>query len=248
MAKRAARKKKSNKVKVNMKGVEGRVLLPEGEFHAEVHSVELDESDKGQYLSWKFKLNTPDDPKLNGQITRPYITSLQTQALWNLRNLLTTLGVEVPDGPMEIDPAEMVGLSLIIVIEHDTYEGKKQAKVVDFMPGDSESDDEEDDEEVDVDEDEDEEDEDEEEGDEEEDEDEEDEDEEDEDEDDEEEEELEMVTEAEVKEMDLEELADLIKTYDLDVNLKDKKLKTAKKKIAAIVAALEEEGYLADEE
>ena len=234
-------KKKSKKagLKVDFTGVEARTLLDEGEYLVTVAEIEQKESESGNdYLSWTFEVT---EEGYSGKLY--HNTSLQPQSLWSLRNLLETLQVEVPDGPMEIDFDELVGLEVIAVVEHEKYEGKMRARITDFLKAvDAEEEDaEEDDDEEEEEEapppkkgkkgkkapgpEEDEEEDVEVEGD--------------------EEEELEKLTEEQVGDMDEEELADLVKTYGLEVNLK--KLKTTRKKIGAVIDALEEAGYLEEE-
>jgi len=138
-----ARKSKKNKLKVNFEGVEGRTLVPEGDYHAKVLEVTQEEgSDSGEpYLAWKLE-TIDDNKKLNGK-NLYYNTSLQPKALWNLRNLLETLGVEIPDDELEIDLDELVDLELMVTVEHEKYEGKNKARIVDFAPvGDSDDDEE----------------------------------------------------------------------------------------------------------
>lgn len=196
------RKAKGNSVSVNFEGVEGRVLLPEGDYRAVVESVEADEAQSGnQYLKWQFKTQS-DKPAENNK-TLYYNTSLAPQALWNLRNLLETLGVEIPDGPMDLDLDGMPGLEIILSVEHEDYEGRARSKVFDFMvAGDSDEDEEEDDD-VEVEEDE------------EEDSEEEDEDEEGDDDGD----ESDGYTEEEINEMDAADLKQVVKDNELDIKV-----------------------------
>jgi hypothetical protein len=58
--------------------------------------------------------------------------------------------------------------------------------------------------------------------------------------------EAEKYTESQIRDMDEDELKDLVKKLKLDVNFK--KLKTAKKKVNAVIAALEEEDLIEEEE
>jgi len=221
-----ARRKFNGVKNVDFSGVEGRVLLPDGEYHAKVAEISEEEGQEYPYLSWKFLTIDEDNPKLNN---KPLYTntSMAPQSLWNLRNLLETLGVEIPDGPMDLDFDELVDMELILVVEVEDYEGKDRSRVIDYMPvteGDDDpvvdEDDEEDEEEVEEDE--------------------------EEVETEEEEEELEPLTEDEISEMDLDELAEVVENYELDVNLKSHR--TAAKKVAAVIKALEEAGYLAEED
>ncbi len=130
--KKPATKKKSA-LTVDFSGVETRVLVPEGQYHAKVFKApEMNEGSEYGYLKWVFAI-IDDNPKINNQ--KAYTnTSLAPQALWNLRNLLETLGVDTPDSEMELTPDEYVDLELMIRIEHETYEGKDRVKVSDFSP------------------------------------------------------------------------------------------------------------------
>lgn len=133
MARRsAAPAKKKSTVSVDFTGVETRVLLPEGVYNAKVDEVTLEPNDGKPYLKWKF-LTIDEDTKLDN---KPLYnnTSLQPQSLWVLGSLLETLGVERPDGAMDLDLEELVGLELGLVVEHEDYQGKARAKVVDFTP------------------------------------------------------------------------------------------------------------------
>lgn len=134
MARRSTKEapKKSSRVKVNFEGVETRILLPEGIYNAEVHEVEMEDNGGKPYLKWTFK-TIDDDPKLNGKSLYNN-TSLQPQSLWVLGSLLDTLGVDRPDGEMDIDLEELKGLTLGLVVEHEDWEGKTRSKVVDFTP------------------------------------------------------------------------------------------------------------------
>lgn len=258
-AKKSTKKGKSNKnvVKVNFKGVEGRVLLPENDYRVRVKEVTKEEGDKAPYLKWVFETKGAKDKKYNGK-NLYYNTSLSPDSLWNLRNLLEACGIEVPNSTKEIDLTELEDLELFVTVEHDTYNGKKRSNVVDFGPIDGveeeddedeievedDADEEEDDDEEDLDEDDaDEDDEDDDDEDEEDDDDDEDDDEDegDEDEDDEDESEL---TEDRIMTLGTKDLEAINKEHKLKVKLKDQKSTRAKRK--AIIAALEKKGLLED--
>ncbi len=212
------RTKPSAGINVDFTNVESRVLLPEGEYHVAVAEVksEVGSSSGQPYLAWKFNVIS-DDEKLNGQ-TLFLNTSLQANALWNLRNLLETLGVEVPNGPVNLDPAELVELEMIAVVEHESYEGRKRARVVDFNPLDDEDTEEEEDEptpaptatrakgKT---------------------------------------KKLAPMTAEEVMDLDEEELEEVVSKYGLKVDLSS--MKTTRKKVNAVIDALEAAEMLADD-
>jgi len=128
--KKDAKKGTKKKLRVDFTGVDVRVLIPEGDYHASVAETALEDGSAAQYISWKFKIHD-EDKKVNGQHVY-YITSLAPQALWNLRNLLEALGVETPSSEMDLDLEAYAGLELMVRVEHEQYEGKDRARVSDF--------------------------------------------------------------------------------------------------------------------
>lgn len=223
-------KGKKKKITVDFTGVEARTLLPEGQYHAKVHEVTQEDGNEFPYFKWVFTV-VSDDDKTNGAKLF-YNTSLSPKALWNLRNLLETLGVSTPSSEMEIDFDEYIGLELMVRVEHETFEGKDRPKVTDFTPLEETASVDDDDEKSDDDETE-EEDAETEEEDEKESEDDDDEAEDDDD---------GKIDAGDVKEMDDAELADLVKKHKLKVDLKT--IKKHSKRIAAVVDALEAKDLL----
>lgn len=242
--------KKTGKLKVNFSGVEARTAIPDGQYHARVAEADLEEGAKGPYIKWVFEI-MEDKYKGRKVFTN---TSLTDQALWNLRNLLETLGVEVPeDEDMDVQKDIIdasVDLELMVRIENEVWDGKERPKVTDYTPIDetAEVDDSDEDEE---------EDEEEEEkpapakkkdkkaaAKKEEPEEEEEEEEEDEEEEVEEEEEDGKMTADEIREMDEKELGDLVKTHKLKIDLS--KISKAGKRLAAVIDAMEAKGLLGE--
>ena len=145
-----ARKKKPAKgaVTVNFKGVESRRTPPEGDYKCTVleatSGVSANKNDQieivaeiaaGEYKGQKLYLNF----------------ALVEQALWKLHAFLTALGMDVPEDELEIDLNDLVGESFLGVVTHETYNGKKRAKLTDFdsldnYKGDDDEDEDEDDE------------------------------------------------------------------------------------------------------
>lgn len=121
-----ARGRKAKTVKVDFQGVESNGIPEEGRQLATVADCTLEVSDNSgaQYLNWRFKC-------AGG--TAWHTASLQPQALWNLRNILEALGLEIPDGEIDIDPAEFVDMQIGLDIEHEVYQRKPKAVVVDVF-------------------------------------------------------------------------------------------------------------------
>lgn len=224
--------KKTNKkgIKLNFDGVEtGYKAVPEGTYEVRVKEIEAGTSQaNAPKLDFKFEIISG---KNKGSLLF-YTCSLQPQALFKLKVVLEALGYEIPEGNFNLDIDELIDLECSVEVAHETYEGKKRARIVEFITSDDSDDDEDDsDDEEDTDEDE-EEDEDEDTDDEDEDDDEEDEDDDDEDEDEED--------EVDYESLSLKELKALAKEKGIKVDKKAKK--------DDIIALLQEEDDEDDEE
>lgn len=126
MARTRAKSKKAV-LKVDFTGVESSGKVEEGRQVAEVVECEVKTSDSSgcDYINWKLKAK-------GGTIY--HTTSLQPQALWNLRNVLEALGLEVPEDTLELDLSEYPGMELGVEVEHETHQGKKKPVLVDVFP------------------------------------------------------------------------------------------------------------------
>ncbi len=124
------RKAKKAGIKVNFKGVEaGAKALPDGTYTVTVEEVEQFESEGGNdCLKWKLKVS---EGKNKGRVIFDN-TSLQPQALFRLRGLLESLGHEVEDSEVTLDLSEFIGKSMVVEVANETYQGKKNPKVVTY--------------------------------------------------------------------------------------------------------------------
>lgn len=129
------RDRKKEGVSVDFTDVEARVLLPEGEYEVKVDSITIKTGEESgeDYLEWVFRTQNVEEGRYDRQPIY-FNTSLQPQALWNLRSLLETLDVEVPSGPMDLGFEELIGLEMVAVVEHETYDNKTRARLVDYLP------------------------------------------------------------------------------------------------------------------
>lgn len=205
-----SKSKKSGGYKIpDLSKVTVRKVIPKGWYSARIEDVESGEGEKGDYFKWAIAIN---EGKYDGVRAKPFYTSLNPEALFNLKMLLEAVGFKIPAKGFSLEPTELVGEELFVLIDHEIYEGKKQSVIVEMsntMP-DKESDEDSDD---DSDEDSDEED--------------------DDDSDDAEEEE--DVTEDDIMEMDQEELEEYVESNELDVDLDDiKSLSKMRKKVVSL--------------
>lgn len=119
-------------VTVDMTGVEASTLVPEDDYVIAVKDVTVEtakESNK-RYLKWKFQVA---EGKYAGQALY-HNTSLQPQALFNLKGLLIALEVPVPQSALRLNLDEMIGLTCGATVGHERFEGKDRARITDFFP------------------------------------------------------------------------------------------------------------------
>jgi hypothetical protein len=127
MARRRAAAKGT--VRVNFKDVESRKTPPEGDYILEVLEATSEKSQggndqiafvlevaKGEYKGTKLWFYCP----------------LAENSLWKLHAFLSALGEDVPQDEMDIDLSELVGKQVVGVLTHETYQGRKRAKMTDF--------------------------------------------------------------------------------------------------------------------
>lgn len=109
----------------------GGTRVPAGDYAVKVKKVLAKESSNDKpYLNWELE-------GLNGALkgkTIYHTTSLQEQALFNLRNTLMACKVDVPKSKMKIDLKKLIGLIMGITVEDDEYKGKIKSAVVDVFP------------------------------------------------------------------------------------------------------------------
>ena len=99
------KRKKSRSVTIDLSGIEGRVLLPEEDYLVTIDEITEKDGTEATFLEWKFK-TIDDDKKLN-DVTVTYNTSLAPQSLWNLRNLLEAMGVDIPVNEFDLELDEI---------------------------------------------------------------------------------------------------------------------------------------------
>jgi hypothetical protein len=122
-------KKKTGAVRVNFKGVETRSLPPEGDYLYKVTEGEQNESGNGNDQIALIAEQTQGEFKGHkGYLYFP----LSENSLWKLAAFMTAVGMEVPQDEVDVDPADFIDKEFVGVIGHDTYNGRKQAKIMDF--------------------------------------------------------------------------------------------------------------------
>jgi len=125
----ARRSTKKSTVKVNFKGVESRRTPAEGDYLCKVLEAKQEESSKGNDQSVFICEIAAGEYK--GAKLYLYCPHTET-SLWKLHAFLTALGVDVPDDEMELEYEDYVDMEFMGVVGHETYQGKKNARLVDF--------------------------------------------------------------------------------------------------------------------
>ena len=141
-----ARKRGSSKrVTVDLSGVESsRKAIPEGQYVVSVNDASMENSSKGNdYIRFEFEVieGAHKGAKLY------HNCSLQPQALFNLKGVLEALGFTIPAKAFDLDLSELIGLECEVEVGHETYDGKKRARIVEFISSEEEDEDEEEEEE-----------------------------------------------------------------------------------------------------
>lgn len=120
----------SRRMKVDMTGVESYSRCPEGQFSAKL--VKLEEcsiqgsGDDG--LKVKFEVTSG-----SGKGSTVFETfSLAEKALWKLKMMLEAMGMKAV-GKMTLDLDKLEGKSVGIEVVHDEYNGRKQAKITQYL-------------------------------------------------------------------------------------------------------------------
>ena len=120
----------SRRMKVDMTGVESYSRCPEGQFPAKL--VKLEEctiqgsGDDG--LKAKFEVTGG-----SGKGSNVFETfSLGEKALWKLKMMLEAMGLKA-SGKMTLDLDKLEGKSVGIEVVHDEYNGRKTAKIAQYL-------------------------------------------------------------------------------------------------------------------
>lgn len=131
--------------------------IPEGDYIAKIVDVERKKNKAGDayYFNWKFQIvEAADGDKKHAGMTFYYNTSLKTEALFNLRNLIFAASDgknNVAGRTVNFNPAKLKGKRIGVTVEDDEYEGKIRSAVVDVQPPSAIVDEEDDDDEEDED-------------------------------------------------------------------------------------------------
>lgn len=125
------RGREGSSVNVDLSGVEtSRRTIPEGTYSLVVNQVEQKTSREGNpMISFEFEVS--EGPHKGAKLFEN--CSLQPQALFKLKSVLLALGMEIPNKAFDLNLKDLIGLECEVEVGHETYEGKKRARILEYI-------------------------------------------------------------------------------------------------------------------
>lgn len=139
MAKSSRKGRGSASVNVDLSGVEtSRKTIPEGVYTLVVDSATQKNSQGGNPMI-VFEFSVAEGKYQGSKLYEN--CSLQPQALFKLKSVLIALGLDIPNKAFDLDLKDLIGMTCEADIGHEVYEGKKKARILEYIdPSDSDSD------------------------------------------------------------------------------------------------------------
>ena len=125
------RGREGSSVNLDLSGVEvNRRAIPEGTYAVVVNKAELTKSREGNNMI-KMEFEVTEGPHKGAKLFEN--CSLQPQALFKLKSVMLALGMNIPEGSFDLDTNDLVGLNCEVEVGHETYEGKKRARILEYI-------------------------------------------------------------------------------------------------------------------
>ena len=139
MAKSSRKGRGSASVNVDLSGVEtSRKTIPEGVYTLVVDSATQKSSQGGNPMI-VFEFSVAEGKYQGSKLYEN--CSLQPQALFKLKSVLIALGLDIPNKAFDLDLKDLIGMTCEADVGHEVYEGKKKARILEYIaPNDSASD------------------------------------------------------------------------------------------------------------
>lgn len=139
MAKSSRKGRGSASVNVDLSGVEtSRKTIPEGVYTLVVDSATQKNSQGGNPMI-VFEFSVAEGKYQGSKLYEN--CSLQPQALFKLKSVLIALGLDIPNKAFDLDLKDLIGMTCEADVGHEVYEGKKKARILEYIdPSDSDSD------------------------------------------------------------------------------------------------------------
>ena len=142
---KSSRKGRNDSVNVDLSGVESsRKTIPEGTYTLTVNAVnQKNSSNNNPMIAFEFEV--ADGPYKGAPLYEN--CSLQPQALFKLKSVLEALGFEIPNKAFDLNLRDLIGLTCEVEVGHEVYEGKKRARILEYLTPDLDDEEDEEDEE-----------------------------------------------------------------------------------------------------
>lgn len=125
------RGREGSSVNLDLSGVEvSRRAIPEGTYAVVVNKAELTKSREGNNMI-KMEFEVTEGLHKGAKLFEN--CSLQPQALFKLKSVMLALGMNIPEGSFDLDTNDLVGLNCEVEVGHETYEGKKRARILEYI-------------------------------------------------------------------------------------------------------------------
>lgn len=125
------RGREGSSVNLDLSRVEiSRKAIPEGTYAVVVNKAELTKSREGNNMI-KMEFEVTEGPHKGAKLFEN--CSLQPQALFKLKSVMLALGMNIPEGSFDLDTNDLVGLNCEVEVGHETYEGKKRARILEYI-------------------------------------------------------------------------------------------------------------------
>lgn len=126
------------KLTVDFSQVETFEALPPGEYPVVIESVEVRQSETGEFPYLNFTLVIPDGEYANRKLW--FIGSLSPKALWRLQATFASFGLEGDEHELDVDDGtgvllnpQLVGLPAIARVSNELYQGRMTSRVNDLI-------------------------------------------------------------------------------------------------------------------
>lgn len=130
MATKSRKGRGTSSVNVDLSGVEAsRKAIPEGTYEVVVNSATQKDSRDGNPMI-AFEFEVAEGAHKGAKLFEN--CSLQPQALFKLKSVLLALGIEIPNKAFDLNLRDLVGLTCEVEVGHETYEGKKRARILQY--------------------------------------------------------------------------------------------------------------------
>jgi len=121
-------------ISLDFTGVQGNSFdpIPKGTYHASIFEVTMKETKKGDQMA-VFQFKIVEEKQNNRRAFLNHVILPNT--LWSLKNTLLAAGIPEEElaGQVNLDPDDLCGRLVRIVIGHEVYEGETRDRVKKVM-------------------------------------------------------------------------------------------------------------------